>query len=101
MDTLPAPALRNSATPRLVPLADIGIPDHGLRRAATSAEQDAGMLDSVRRLGVLQPIILRPDPLALGRYILVAGRRRYRAALAAGLGAIPAEVHDALKAAEA
>jgi ParB family transcriptional regulator, chromosome partitioning protein len=101
MDTLPAPALRNSATPRLVPLADIGIPDHGLRRAATSAEQDAGMLDSVRRLGVLQPIILRPDPLALGRYILVAGRRRYRAAVAAGLGAIPAEVHDALDDADA
>lgn len=101
MDTLPAPALRNSATPRLVPLDDIGIPDHGLRRAATSAEQDAGMLDSVRRLGVLQPIILRPDPLALGRYILVAGRRRYRAALAAGLGAIPAEVHDALDDADA
>jgi hypothetical protein len=43
MDTLPAPALRNSATPRLVPLADIGIPDHGLRRAADNQAARASL----------------------------------------------------------
>jgi len=45
---------------------------------------------SVRELGVLQPILVRP--LAGGRYQIVAGERRWRAAKRAGLPHIPAIV---------
>ena len=52
----------------------------------------AGLADSVRSRGVLQPIVARP--LAGGRYELVAGERRLRAARMAGLDAIPAVVRQ-------
>jgi len=46
---------------------------------------------SVRELGVLQPVLVRP--LAdTGRYELIAGERRWRAAKQAGLASIPALV---------
>ena len=50
--------------------------------------------DSIRASGVLQPILVRP--LVSGRYQLVAGERRWRAAKLAELTAIPAVVrrHD-------
>ena len=48
--------------------------------------------ESIRVRGVLQPIVVRP--LAGGRYELVAGERRLRAAETAGLERIPAMVRD-------
>jgi ParB family transcriptional regulator, chromosome partitioning protein len=43
---------------------------------------------SIREIGVLQPVLLRPvEP---GRYQLIAGERRWRAAQRAGLATIPA-----------
>src|SRR5580704_3510385 len=52
------------------------------------------LADSIRTSGVLQPILVRP--LVSGRYELVAGERRWRAAKVAELTAIPAVVrrHD-------
>src|SRR4051812_38095389 len=47
----------------------------------------AGLAESVRRRGVLQPILVRPVP--GGTYELVAGERRWRAAQLAGLEVIP------------
>ena len=55
----------------------------------------AGLADltaSVREHGVLQPILVRPEP--GGRYELIAGERRWRAARAAGLNAIPALIEN-------
>jgi ParB family chromosome partitioning protein len=55
----------------------------------------AGLHDltaSVKEHGVLQPILVRPLP--AGRYQLVAGERRWRAATAAGLGVIPALIEE-------
>jgi len=46
--------------------------------------------DSIRELGVVQPITLREMP--GGRYQIVAGERRYRASKLAGLSKIPAYV---------
>ena len=48
---------------------------------------------SVGALGVLQPVLLRKS--ADGRYQLIAGERRLRAAKKAGLSAIPAIIRDA------
>ena len=52
----------------------------------------ASLAASVRELGVLQPILVRP--VAEGRYQLIAGERRWRAAKRAGLPTIPALVKD-------
>jgi len=49
------------------------------------------LADSVRDTGVLQPVLVRPRP--GGRYELVAGERRWRAAKLAALQTIPALVH--------
>src|SRR3954471_24434253 len=50
----------------------------------------AGLAESVRQRGVLQPILVRPVP--GGTYELVAGERRWRAAQLAGLEVVPALV---------
>jgi ParB family chromosome partitioning protein len=50
------------------------------------------LVASVRRLGVLQPVIVRPKDTG---YELVAGERRWRAAKEAGLVAVPAVIRDA------
>ncbi|MEQ1709430.1 MAG: ParB/RepB/Spo0J family partition protein [Terricaulis sp.] len=48
--------------------------------------------NSIRAHGVLQPILVRP--LAGGKFEIVAGERRWRAAQRAGLHAIPAVVRE-------
>jgi len=52
----------------------------------------AALTASVRELGVLQPVLVRP--LGDDRYELVAGERRWRAAKRAGLPSVPAIVRD-------
>ena len=54
---------------------------------------DATELDelaaSVREKGVLQPILVRPDPTHVGQYQIVAGERRWRAAQMAQCHEVP------------
>ena len=52
----------------------------------------ADLTESVKRHGVLQPVMVRPR--GGGRYELVAGERRYRAAKDAGLTRIPVVVRS-------
>jgi ParB family chromosome partitioning protein len=54
---------------------------------------------SIRDVGVLQPLLVRP--LEDGRYQLVAGERRWRAARRAGVDMVPALVRDATEIASA
>lgn len=51
-----------------------------------------GLVESVKELGVLQPILVRPHG---DGYELIAGERRWRAAKRAGLPTIPAVVRTA------
>jgi ParB family chromosome partitioning protein len=53
----------------------------------------ADLAESIRARGVLQPILVRPA--AGGRYELIAGERRLRAARMAGLERVPAVVRTA------
>jgi ParB family chromosome partitioning protein len=53
----------------------------------------ASLTASVRELGVLQPILVRPAS-SEGTYELIAGERRWRAAKRAGLQTIPAVVRS-------
>lgn len=50
------------------------------------------LASSIRNQGVMQPIVVRP--LAEGRYEIIAGERRWRAAQLAGLDHIPTLVRD-------
>jgi ParB family chromosome partitioning protein len=52
----------------------------------------AELSSSVKEHGVLQPILVRPRE--AGRYQLIAGERRWRAAKMAGLETIPAMIED-------
>ena len=60
----------------------------------TRMDQDAlaELAESIRAQGVMQPILVRP--LSEGRYEIVAGERRWRAARMAGLASVPALVRE-------
>jgi len=49
------------------------------------------LADSIRQLGVLQPVVVRPEGPG---YVLIAGERRWRAAREAGLTELPALIRD-------
>jgi ParB family transcriptional regulator, chromosome partitioning protein len=51
------------------------------------------LADSIRRSGLMQPVVVRPKK-EVGEYELVAGERRWRAAQMAGLPTIPAIVRE-------
>ncbi|WP_426310145.1 ParB/RepB/Spo0J family partition protein [Cellulosimicrobium sp. E-16] len=59
---------------------------------------DEGDLDelvgSIREIGVLQPIVVRPVPGEDGSFELIMGERRWRATQAAGLEVIPAIIRE-------
>jgi len=60
-------------------------------RRRFDSDAGAGLADSVRAQGVVQPVLVRPR--TAGGYELIAGERRWRAARIAGLSQIPALVH--------
>jgi ParB family chromosome partitioning protein len=56
-------------------------------------ETTAGLADSIRAQGVVQPVVLRPR--LEGGYELIAGERRWRAAREAGIPVVPAVIREA------
>src|SRR5690606_30232315 len=52
------------------------------------------LADSIRTLGILQPLIVRPHPTRSGCYEIIAGERRWRAAQQARLHEVPALVRE-------
>ena len=54
----------------------------------------AELADSIRAQGIMQPILVRPVDAAKGRYEIIAGERRFRAAQLAGLTEVPVLVKD-------
>jgi len=63
------------------------------RRTFVEAELEE-LAESIRAKGVLQAILVRPDPINAEMFEIVAGERRWRAARRAGLTAIPAIVRE-------
>jgi ParB family chromosome partitioning protein len=100
----PTPALTEGRL-RELPLADIGVNRRQPRRTFSDDELQE-LAASIRSLGVVQPIVVRPlhepsapadgTPAPAGvRFELIAGERRLRAARLAGLQYIPALVRPA------
>ncbi len=62
-------------------------------RSSFDEQGIAGLADSIRAHGLLQPLIVRPLG-GDGRYELIAGERRWRAARSAGAESVPAVVRE-------
>lgn len=80
---------------RQVPVTAIS-PNQFQPRKAFNDESLQSLASSVRELGVLQPIIVRPLEGEPNRYELIAGERRWRAAAIAGLETVPVLVQDSV-----
>jgi ParB family chromosome partitioning protein len=63
------------------------------RKAFDEGELEA-LTESIRSNGVIQPLIVRPDPGKAGAYQIVAGERRWRAAQRVPLHSLPVIVRD-------
>jgi ParB family transcriptional regulator, chromosome partitioning protein len=68
----------------------------GQAREQFDEERLRTLADSLRRSGVREPIIVTPHGVEPGRFQIVAGERRWRAARLAGLEAIPCIVDPTL-----
>jgi len=79
--------------PTEIPVIDIR-PNPSQPRQTFEPEAMAELVESVRLRGVIQPILVRPDPKDPSKYQIVAGERRWRAAKAANLARIPATVRN-------
>lgn len=81
---------------QLIAVGSIG-PNPQQPRKTFSDEELEELAQSIKENGLLQPLLLRPAPKALGRYELIAGERRLRAVQKLGWKEVPAltrEVDD-------
>jgi len=62
-------------------------------RREFDTESVSGLAASIRAQGLIQPVVVRPR--VRGGYELIAGERRWRAALEAGLSTVPAVIREA------
>lgn len=69
-------------------------PDKEQPRKAFDEETLAELANSIAEHGLLQPIAVRPAPSASGRYRIIAGERRWRAARMAGLTEVPVIIRE-------
>ena len=85
-----AVGVEDLADAKLIDVALIDPNPHQPRRAFDQAALDE-LAASIRRHGVLQPLLVRPDQ---ARYQLIAGERRWRAAQRAEVTAVPCIVRE-------
>ena len=85
------PASSEAQRARELPLDAIE-PNPQQPRKSFAPDQSAELAESIREHGILQPLLVRQ--LSGGRYQLVAGERRWRAAELAGLERVPVVVVD-------
>ncbi|WP_420625300.1 ParB/RepB/Spo0J family partition protein [Candidatus Poriferisodalis sp.] len=78
---------------REVPLSAVEVNPLQPRQHFETASLEA-LSDSIRQIGVLQPIVVRETGI-VGRFEIIAGERRWRAARSAGLDTIPVVIRAA------
>lgn len=52
------------------------------------------LAESIKHLGIIQPLTVRPEQ-GTGKYLIISGERRYRAAQIAGLSTVPVYIREA------
>lgn len=67
-------------------------PNESQPRKIFDTEKISVLSESIKNYGVLQPIVVKPDE--NGKYMIIAGERRYRASKMAKLKEIPAVIKD-------
>lgn len=78
-------------TVQQIPLNQIHpFPDHPFQVRDDDLMQDT--VDSIQKVGIMNPVILRPDP--VGGFEMISGHRRMHAAELVGMTAIPAIIRD-------
>ncbi len=90
---VPAPDVPPTERPNEIALDLIRRNPAQPRRSFDDAELRE-LSESLKTKGVLQAILVRPDPKEAGKFQIIAGERRWRAARMAGLTHIPAVVKD-------
>jgi ParB family chromosome partitioning protein len=74
-----------------IPVGELD-PNPDQPRRTFSAESISQLADSIREQGVLQPLLVAPA--SGGRYMIIAGERRFRAGQEAGMETLPCIVKD-------
>ncbi len=96
-DVTPAEEPRQPDAPRrpdrLVPIERI-VPNPDQPRRSFTPDQLEELANSIRAKGVIQPLIVRPNPQNAEQFEIVAGERRWRAAQMAQLHELPVLVRD-------
>ena len=92
-DKQPAPAAAAEARDGLKELPIEALqPGKYQPRTHMAPEALQELADSIKTQGVMQPVLVRP--IAAGKYEIIAGERRWRAARIAGLTVVPALVRE-------
>ncbi len=73
---------------------DLIRPNPGQPRKTFREEELDELAASIREKGVIQPLIVRPDPGKAGAFQIVAGERRWRAAQRAQLHEVPVVIRE-------
>jgi ParB family chromosome partitioning protein len=79
---------------RDIPIGLVDVGDYNQRFGIDPEELD-GLCGSVRRVGILEPLLVRCSG---DRFVLVVGHRRYAAAVRVGLATVPCIVRDGTEA---
>lgn len=94
------PGITFGVDARMIPLADIVRSPYNTRRIFEEKAL-AELAQSIKANGIVQPLIVRPNPAIIDRkgdksvpYELVAGERRFRAANLAGLTVVPCIIRE-------
>ena len=87
---IPEPVLTQAEAPTSLAIDSID-PNPVQPRSVFKDDRLQGLAESIRENGVIQPLIVRGKA---GRYELIAGERRWRAAKLAGLQQVPVVVQD-------
>lgn len=88
----------NESTQNLGPVRYV--PISSIENNPTQPRQDFSeqeleeLSQSIKSLGVLQPVLVRPAPGKSGTYQVIAGERRWRAAKRSGLTELPVIIHE-------
>lgn len=85
--------IANKRVDQIVPVEKIHPNPEQPRRTFTQEQLD-DLAASVKEKGVIQPLIVRPDPKISGEYQIVAGERRWRAAQLAQVHEVPVVVRE-------